>query len=388
MPLDHPPARGDARATGACADARMTQSAYGRRLVVALCPGGAEASGGIGRMIAYLQSALRAIPEAPRLVILDTRGPRHIAFAPLYFARALGQIACLALRGRIGVLHVNLASNGSTWRKAIVVALARALGVTYIVHLHGADFRGFYASTPDFVQAAIRWMFHGAEAVVVLGEAWRRFASTTLKVPPARIRVIYNGAPRPARLNAPSADGPPVLLFLGRIDESKGMPELVAALARPDLKARPWRLVAAGIGEIPRFRAEAEARGIGARIDFLGWVGRERVEELLVGATMLLLPSRYEGLPVAVIEAHAHAVPVIACPVGATDEIVIDGETGLLVPPGDPDRLADAIVRMLDDPALRRRLGAAGRRLFEDRLDADRTAADFARLYAEVGRPG
>ena len=387
MTLDHPPARRrDARAL----DARTEHgpvSATPSRLVVALCPGGAEASGGIGRMIAYLQTALRGIPGAPPLVILDTRGPRHIAFAPLYFARSLWQIAMLAARRRIGVLHVNLASNGSTWRKLIVVAEARALGLTYIVHLHGADFRGFYASVPGFVKAAIRWMFHGGDAVVVLGQAWKRFAVDTLRVDPARVRVIYNGAPAPARMNAPSG-AVPVLLFLGRIDESKGMPELVAALSRPDLKGRPWRLVAAGIGEIARFRAEADARGIGERVDFLGWVGRERVEELLVEATMLVLPSRYEGLPVAVIEAHAHGAPVIACPVGATDEIVIDGETGLLVPPGDPDRLADAIVRLLDDPALRFRLGAAGRRLFEDRLDADRIAADFARLYAEVGRPG
>jgi glycosyltransferase involved in cell wall biosynthesis len=373
------------REAGASA-APVTRPRASRRLVVALCPGGAEASGGIGRMIAYLQSSLRRRPGAPSLVIVDTRGPHHIALAPLYFARALAQIGWIAARGRMGVLHVNLASNGSTWRKAVVVAMARTFRMTYIVHLHGADFVGFYNRVPNAIRRLIRWMFAGAVATVVLGDSWRTFAVEHLKVPAERVHVIYNGAPSPARLNAPNPDETPILLFLGRVDPSKGMPEIVEALARPEVRSRPWRVVAAGIGDIPHYQERAAELGIADRITFTGWVGRQTVEELMERATLLLLPSRYEGLPVAVIEAHAFGLPVIASPVGATAEIVRDGETGLLVPPGDVDALAAAIVRMLDDPALRRRLGAGGRRLFEERLDSDTIAGEFERLYAAIGR--
>ncbi len=363
-----------------------TMDRPGKRMVVALCPGGVEASGGIGRMMGYLDTALRHRKDSPHLIILDTRGADHILLAPLHFARALGQITWLAATGRISVLHVNLASRGSTLRKAVVVGLARTLRIPYFIHLHGADFVGFFGSAPHFAKAVIRWMFHGAAATVVLGDAWRRFAISTLGVAPQRIKVIYNGAPEPTRLNAPSAGDTPIILFLGRIDPSKGMPELLEALARPEVMARGWRVVAAGLGDIETYASRAAALGLGERITFTGWVGRETVEDLIISATFLVLPSYVEGLPVAVIEAHAHGLPVIASPVGATAEIVRDGETGLLVPPGDVDALAAAMVRLLDDPDLRQRLAEGARRLFRARLDVDIVAAAFADLYATVGR--
>jgi glycosyltransferase involved in cell wall biosynthesis len=337
-------------------------------------------------MMGYLGSALRRRDNSPPLVILDTRGPHHIALAPLHFARALCRIVWLTATRRMGVLHVNLASRGSVMRKIVVVGLARALGIPYFIHLHGADFVGFFASVPSLFQGMIRWMFRGADATVVLGEAWRRFAVETLGVAPERIRVIYNGAPEPLRLNAPNTDELPIILFLGRVDPTKGMPEILEALARPEVLARPWRLGAAGIGDLAAFGARAAALGLGDRVTFTGWVGREAVEDLIVSATFLLLPSHMEGLPVAVIEAHAHGLPVIASPVGSTAEIVRDGETGLLVAPGDVDALAAAIIRMLDEPDLRRHLAAGARRLFRARLDAEIVAAEFADLYATVGR--
>lgn len=358
----------------------------GRRVVVALCPGGPEASGGIGRMIAYLQASLARRPGAPRLVIVDTRGPHHIALAPFYFARALGQIALLAARGRIGLVHVNLASNGSTVRKAIVIALLKALRQPYLLHLHGADFMGFFRRVPAPARAVIRAMFRGARASVVLGDVWRAFALGEVRADPARVHVIYNGAPRPARGAEPAAEPVPLILFLGRIDASKGMPELIEALADPALATRPWRLVCAGVGDIRSYRARAEALGVAERVTFTGWVGRLEVEDLLRRARFLVLPSRVEGLPVAVIEALAHGVPAIATPVGATAEIVVDGETGLLVRPGDPKGLAAAMARLLDDDALRRRLSVGGRALFDAKLDAEAIAGRFDALYRAVGR--
>ncbi len=96
---------------------------------------------------------------------------------------------------------------------------------------------------------------------------------------------------------------------------------------------------------------------------------------------MLVLPSWIEGLPLVVLEAMAAGVPVVATSVGGTPEAVVDGETGLLVPPRDVDALAGAIDALLSDPERAQRLGAAGRRRARERFDADAAAQRVVGLY-------
>ena len=99
---------------------------------------------------------------------------------------------------------------------------------------------------------------------------------------------------------------------------------------------------------------------------------------------MLALPSWTEGLPLVVLEAMAHGKPVVATPVGGTPELVTDGETGLLVPPRDPQALAAALQRLLEDAELSRRLGEAGRRRVEERFSLDAMNRRVLQIYDEV----
>jgi glycosyltransferase involved in cell wall biosynthesis len=140
---------------------------------------------------------------------------------------------------------------------------------------------------------------------------------------------------------------------VARLAEQKGHRDLIAA-APAVLERHPdVRFVVAGEGEL---RAELEdlARPLGDRFAFLG--ERDDVPDLLASFEVFAYPSRFEGLCLAVIEAQAAGVPVIATPVGGIVENVRDGETGLLVPPNDPAALALAIERLLDEPSLARSL--------------------------------
>ena len=134
--------------------------------------------------------------------------------------------------------------------------------------------------------------------------------------------------------------------------------------------------VVAGDGEL---RAELEQLAEGTRVRFLG--ERDDVPELLASFDLFAFPSRFEGLCLAVIEAQAAGVPVVATPVGGIRESVVDGETGLLVPIGDAPALAAAIRRLLEDRDAARAMAAAARRRVRDRFSIDRMVEDTLRLY-------
>ena len=116
------------------------------------------------------------------------------------------------------------------------------------------------------------------------------------------------------------------------------------------------------------------------RVDFLG--ARDDVPGLLAGFTVFALPTRFEGLCLAVVEAQAAGLPVVATPVGGIRETVVPGETGLLVPVDDASALADAITVLLDDPGLAARLAAEGRRRAFERFSLERMVERTAALYA------
>jgi glycosyltransferase involved in cell wall biosynthesis len=148
------------------------------------------------------------------------------------------------------------------------------------------------------------------------------------------------------------------IVFLGRLGPRKGVPELLTALASSQLRNRAWRATLAGDGDVDTYLALAAELGLDGRIVFPGWVDTEAVVHLLAEAHMLVLPSHAEGLPMSVLEAFAAGVPVVCTPVGGLPEVVVDGENGLLVSPGDAASLERAILGLLEDEPLRTRLAA------------------------------
>ena len=163
---------------------------------------------------------------------------------------------------------------------------------------------------------------------------------------------------------------------VARLVEQKDQRALIDAAPAILERFPDARFVVVGDGPL---RAELEERAAGLPFEFLG--DREDVPELLAGFDVFAFPSLFEGLCLAVIEAQAAGVPVVATPVGGIRETVLDGETGLLVPPSDPPALAVAVRRLLGDPLLAERVAGEARRRAHERYSVDTMVASTRALY-------
>ena len=364
----------------------LSAPASTQRVVCILCPGTTAQAGGIGQFVANLETVLPQIAPGLRFEVVDTRGSQNIVLAPLFFIRALARITWLGLTGRLGLLHVNLSSHGSTVRKLAVTLLAALLRAPIVLHLHGSRFDRFYRGLPGPAAALVRWMFRRACHIVVLGHTWRRFVIDELHALPDKVEVIANSVFAPAENSRPVRNGVQHLLFTGRLGDRKGVPELLAALATPALAELDWHATIAGDGDVARFREIAQRAGLGDRVAFPGWVDRPTVNRLLATATVFILPSYAEGLPMSVLEALAHGVPVVATPVGALPDFLSDGNSALLVPVGDAEALAQALAALIRDPALQERLSTGGHAVFRERFDIAKVARRFCVVYHRCGR--
>jgi len=196
-----------------------------------------------------------------------------------------------------------------------------------------------------------------------------------------RVKVIPNGVPAaPPRDVAPAA---PVVLYAGRFRARKAVTVLVRAFAQVVAALPAARLVLAGDGE-DRAAVEGEVRrlGLGGRVELLGTVTREEVARRLREAAVFCLPSIYEGLPLAILEAMAAGVPVVATAVSGNPDAIVDGESGWLVPAEDSAALASALIHALSDPAEARRRAAAASARFAERFEIGVVARRYLELLA------
>jgi glycosyltransferase involved in cell wall biosynthesis len=212
-------------------------------------------------------------------------------------------------------------------------------------------------------------------------------------IPPGRVSQVYSAVeasayqsplpPEAARRRLGLDPGVEVIVVVAQLIRRKGHRFLLDAL--PTLLARHPQLqvLFVGDGELcDALAADVAGRGLGHAVHLLGY--REDVADILRAADMLVHPATMEGFANVAMQAMAAGVPVVSSAVGGMPESVRDGENGLLVPPADPVALTTAIGRLLDDPALRERLGARGREIVETELTVDAMVQGNLAVYERV----
>lgn len=240
------------------------------------------------------------------------------------------------------------------------------------------------------VQALNRILWRMTSGGIAISQAIARFCIDVESAPPNKVTTIYYGLPlHELDRKAASAalrrelDLPPDSLLIGmvcRLIEQKGVSYGLRAFAHLAEQFPTAHLVIAGDGVLrPALEAEAAALGIAGRVHFLGW--REDTPNVLAALDVLLMPSLWEGFGLVMLEAMAQTVPIIGSAVSAIPEVIVDGETGLLVPSRDVPALASALETLLTDSALRRHMGLQGQDRLETAFSVGRMATSTLEFY-------
>jgi glycosyltransferase involved in cell wall biosynthesis len=262
---------------------------------------------------------------------------------------------------------------------------ARSLGLPVTFTAHGWAFTpGVAPRRAAFYRLAEMLVAPLATRIITVSEHDRELALRKRVGRADQITTVYYGVPAIAdSLHAIPERDPPHIVMVARFDVQKDHQTLFQALA--DLLALEWTLELVGDGpNEARMRAMAQDLGIADRVQFSGLRGD--VAERLARAQVFALISNYEGFPISILEGMRAGLPVIASNVGGSSESVQDGLTGLIVPPRDVAATKAALGRLLSSSALRKEMGAAGRKRFEENFTFDKMVDSTIALYRDATR--
>lgn len=298
------------------------------------------------------------------------------------FISGLVQFGAEMVFRRPDVVHLHTAAYGSFARKCLLTWICVVFRVPVVLHVHGSTFDEFYSHAPPLAQRLIRATLERADAVIALGSTW---ADRIQRMAPRAHVVIVANAIRPGA-RVPQTDVPLVhVVFLGEIGTRKGTFLLLEAWAKMLNRSTvgATKLTVAGDGDVGRARDLVTELGIGESVDVRGWISPVEVSQLLSEAQVLVLPSRNEGQPMAILEAMARGICVVASDVGGIPEML--GDAGvMLTKSGDADELVEALGYVIADHVARAQLGSRAWRRVESEFNVDLIEAQFDELYRRM----
>jgi glycosyltransferase involved in cell wall biosynthesis len=327
----------------------------------------------------------------PVTVLGEPKRSRRFRKGPLEHLRTIGVVARLLRHSTPNILHAYLPA-----ANVIGPLAARLSGVPRVIVSKRAlaEYKALYPLLRRVEPLGNRL----ADVILVNSDAVRRDVERTERHWKGKFRKIYNGV-APIEPWAPDevmafrrCEGIPadalVALCVSNFYPYKGHEELVEA-AVGVVQAFPnviFLMVGRDSGTMEATKARVRELGIEGSIRFVG--SRTDVPDLLRASDLFVHPSREEGFSNAILEAMAAELPVVACAVGGNPEAVVDGETGRLVPPREPERFAGALMELLADESKRRTFGEAGRRRATERFSLDRMVEEMESLYDSLARGG
>lgn len=287
------------------------------------------------------------------------------------------------LKGMLSVkiVHAHSAQGWSFRRLGGLLLIADVLGKKTVLHIHASNFHIYYDESSRLEQRFIKYVLQKVDCVIALSQEWKR--RIHIIQPRANCVVVRNGIDNVKyQVNERALRSPVTVLFLGVLGKRKGVYDLVQAAQYLDKSS--FNFVLAGNGDVDGVRAMVRELNLDDIVNVPGWIDYEEKMKLLQEADLYVLPSYHEGLPISILEAMAASLPVVSTPVGGIPEAVIDGGNGCLVPPGNPQALADGIRKITENPSAWQRMSGASCRMVCERFSLESVETALSKIYCSM----
>lgn len=280
------------------------------------------------------------------------------------------------------IVHIHMAAQASFTRKSLFVRTAKKAGKKVIIHQHSADFDIFYHEQCNSKkQEEIREIFSLADKVIVLSEEWAEFFGRDI-CDPRKIIVLHNGVVLPESKKDDYTDHN--VLFLGRLGERKGSYDLLKAIPNILKEVPNAVFYFGGDGEIKQSQKIIDENRLSDHVKLLGWVHADEKAKYLNACSIFILPSYHEGMPISVLEAMSYGLATISTNAGGIPQIIENGVNGIRIEAGDVEAIQNAIIKLLVNIELKRKIGTTGRLSIEKKFSAKATVEQLIQVYRDI----
>ena len=291
-------------------------------------------------------------------------------------------------------VHMHVPFGDTFLGTVIFMVIARLAGVQTLLHIHGTDWDTFYTRESKWLKVLYKIGLRIPKHIIVLYETWRRNINEL--VPNANVETLANcleDVPTPDSTLAKSIrpelgldENNFVVLTVGFVGWRKGHLDILDAVPQVVRYDDSVRFIFVGGEEYPgesnKVISRIENESLGKWVLVTKEVLRSNIPLYLAVADVFLLPSRREGMPISILEAMRAELPIIVTKVGAIPQMIEDGQSGLLIEPGAPDAIAQAVIKLSQNDAFRQKLAKGARKAFETKYEVNACISELAYIYS------
>lgn len=318
--------------------------------------------------------------ENAKFSFLNTYRFKNKIIAIIYFLFAYVKLVFKLIFTKIDIVHIHMSHGGSFFRKNALLKLINLFHKKTIIHLHSSSFMDFYKASSEKNKILIKKMLESVDYVIVLGENWKKNIETISKQ--IRVEIVNNCALKHDQRKIPQKF---CILFTGVLTKRKGVIDLLKAVDLMDDSIKKIISVyIVGDGEEKKELIRFCNLQKLTFVSFLGWRKAEEISNLLNESSIFVLPSYNEGLPMSILEALSHGVPVISTDVGSINEAVVNDVSGFLIKPGDCDDIKEKILLFVKNEKKLVELSNSSYNLFIEKFSLDSFFNKIFKIYDKL----
>ena len=315
------------------------------------------------------------------IIYISTHIDGNKIFKLFQFLKAIFSFFYYLLSHKMRIVHLHSSIGASFYRKSFFILFSKLFRKKVIFHMHGAEFKLFYKKSNVLKKWFIRKIMNKANIIIALSPQWKKDLGRIMGND-EKIKIVFNPIMLPDYFKKHKKANEARVLFMGRLGRRKGVYDIIKAGEKIAAKNEKVKFILCGDGEVEKVRNLIRRKGLVRYFEIPGWI--EDKENHFRKADIFLLPSYYEGLPMAILEAMASGLPIISTPVGGIPEAVHDEKNGFLIEPGDVSALQEKILLLAKDHKLRAQMGNQSRKIAEEKFEISKILAQLEHIYTNI----